>query len=132
MAESFNHFPQISEELDTVLSQIVRKTALDVQAHAASQAPVDTGFLRNSIYTVTSEGSTYGGAGSPPGDATLLPQVPGPSDKTTAYVAVGASYGAFVNYGTRHMAARPFWEPAVDAVRPSFEAALETVESQLR
>lgn len=128
----FNHFGQVSEELDILLSQIVRKAAFDVQAQAASNAAVDTGFLRNSIYTVTTEGSTYGRAGSAPGDATLLPEVPGPGDKHTAYVAVGASYGAYVNYGTRYQPAQPFWEPAIDAVVPSLNAALEAIESQLR
>lgn len=132
MAEGFNHFPQISDQLDTVLDQVVRKTAFDVQAQAASRAPVDTGFLRNSVYTVTSAGSTYGQGGSPPGDASLLPEVAGPSDKYSASVAVGASYGAFVNYGTRYMSAQPFWEPAIDAVRPSFESAVDKIASLMQ
>lgn len=131
MGVVFNHFGDIANNLKPVLSQIVRKTAFDLQATAASNAPVDTGFLRNSIYTVTSQDSTYGGAGSPPGDSYLLPEVDTPPDDLTAYVAVGANYGVYVNYGTRYMTAQPFWEPAIDAVTPEFEAALSAIESKL-
>lgn len=126
----FNHFPQIADQLDKALSQAVRKTAFDLQAAAASNAPVDTGYLRNSIYVKTSQDSTYSG-----GDKDL-PEVESPPDDKTAYVAVGAYYGVYVNYGhhTRSgsfVPAQPFWEPAVDATQASFEAALSAIESQL-
>lgn len=34
----------------------------------------------------------------------------------------GASYSAHVNYGTTKQAAQPFWEPAIEEVRPKFTA----------
>lgn len=131
MTTGFNRFPEIAERFGPALAQVVKKTALDVQALAASNAPVDTGFLRNSIYTVTSQGSTYGDAGSPPGDSYLLPEVGAPSDEYTAYVAAGANYAAYVNYGTRFMVAQPFWEPAIDAGQAALEAAMSKFESML-
>lgn len=127
----FNHFGNIANNLKPVLSRIVRKTAFDLQAMAASNAPVDTGFLRSSIYVKTSQDSTYGGAGSPPGDSYLLPEVDTPPDDLTAYVAVGANYGAYQEYGTRFQPGTPFLAPAIDAIQPSFEAALGAIESQL-
>ena len=38
-----------------------------------------------------------------------------------------APYAAFVNYGTRKMAPRPFAEPAVEMVKPKLEAAVRAV-----
>ena len=133
----FNHFPQIGSQLYDALGKVVRKTAFDIRAAAANNAPVDTGFLRNSIYFKTVSESSYGaGGGAPTKDAYLLPEVKTPSDSMTAYAAVGANYAAYVNYGhhTRsgsYVPAQPFWEPAIDAVQPSFEAALGAIESQL-
>lgn len=132
----FNRFPQIADNLKPVLSKVVRKTAFDLQAMAAANSPTDTGFLKSSIYVKTSQDSTYGEAGSPPGDSYLLPEVEEPPDELTAYVAVGANYGIFVELGhhTRsgsYVPAQPYLAPAVDAVQPSFEAALGAIESQL-
>lgn len=130
--ESFNHFPQIAEAFKPAIQQVVKKAAFDVQAAAQSNAPVDTGFLRNSIYVKTSDSSTYGqGAGSPPKDSYLLPEGEVPDD-TTAYIAVGANYGIYPELGTRFMPAQPYLAPAVEQVRPKFEAAASALESAIR
>lgn len=120
---TFNKLPAISAELQRVVSQIVRKAAFDIEAAAKAQAPVDTGALKNSIYTVTSDSSDYSG-----GD---MPQVDTPANDHTAYVAVGMSYGIYQEYGTSHMPAQPYMTPAVEGVRPSFIAAMSAVESKL-
>ena len=159
MAESFNHFSKIADSLEPTFSKIIRKTAFDIQAKAAQKAPVDTGFLRNSIYVVTAGTSTYGRGVQKAGklkankqgvitrkrlqahvrrldrqraqEAMLLQEMPPPPDKLTAYVAVGASYGIFLEFGTRRQPAKPYFWQSVDEVRPSFEAALSAVESKL-
>lgn len=129
----FNKFGAIADALPGVLSQIVRKAAFDVQAQAQVNAPVDTGFLKNSIYTVTSESSSYSSVSSPTKkDSSVLPEVEKPEDDQTAYVAVGANYGLFVEVGTRHTPAHPYLSPAVETVRPAFEDALSKVEDKLR
>ncbi len=126
--ESFNHFGNIADALPHVLGQVVRKTAFDcagnIQGFIRSNGQVDTGFMLNSVYTVTDEGSTYAGG------ADALPEVSG-ADLTTAYVAVAASYAIFQNYGTRYMPGRPFFEPGVEKTRPEFEAALSKIEAKL-
>ena len=159
MPSNFNHFPQISEQLHKAVSKVVKKVAFDLQSEAASLAPVDTGFLRNSIYTVTSDKSTYGGGVQKAGsirankrgtysglsaqrylgrvarqkaqEAMLLSEVAGPPNEWTAYVAVGASYGIYLEFGTRHMPAKPYFFPAVETARGSFESAIGAIESEL-
>jgi HK97 gp10 family phage protein len=126
-----NRFPELAAKLRPAMSQIVRKVAFDIEANAAADAPVDTGFLKSSIYTVTSKSSDYGNAGSPPGDSSLLQEVEAPGDDLTAYVAVGANYGIYVEYGTRYMAAQPYFIPAVEAGSAAFEQVASQLESLL-
>lgn len=125
MANIYNNFGKIADAIRPACAKVVKKVAFDIQAHAQANAPVDTGFLRNSIYTVTSEGSTYQGG------AKALPEIPHPPDELTAYAAVGAEYGAYVEYGTRYMAGQPFWEPAVESVRPGFDAAMSAIKDAM-
>lgn len=123
----FNHFDQIAEQFHTAMSQVVKKTAFDLQANAQTLAPVDTGNLRSSIYTKTSDGDQYPGGGSA---APIDNQVPGVDDMT-AYVAVGAQYGIYLEMGTTRMPAHPYLAPAAEAVRPAFEAAMGAIESKM-
>jgi HK97 gp10 family phage protein len=60
-----------------------------LEGYAKAQAPVDTGFLRSSIQSER-------------------------LDDDTARVFVGAEYGAYLEYGTSRMAARPYMRPAAD------------------
>lgn len=95
----FNRFPEIRRGMDAQVGRVVAKAAKDVEGHAKSRAPVDTGFLRNSIQ----------------------------ADRKTEHhweVTVGAHYGIYLEYGTRHMTARPYFEPAIERVRPGFLAAM--------
>lgn len=125
----FNHFPIIANLLDKFLVQAVKTTAFKLQVNIKAQiqanGQIDTGFMFDSVYTVTSDGSTYiGGEHS-------LPEVEAPPDDKTAYVAVGALYGVYQNYGTRYLPPRPFFEPAIDATEPEFGVTLSSAESYL-
>jgi HK97 gp10 family phage protein len=139
---SFNKFSQIADAIGPFLSLVVRKTAFDIQAGYQANAPVDTGFMKNSCYVVTSDSSNYGSEADPKVKITkkgtpykdpphLLPPVDAPEDDFTAYVAVAANYAIYVEMGTRYMAAQPAFFPAVDAVTPSFEAALSALGDYL-
>lgn len=127
----FNHFGDIANVLTGAASQVVRKTAFDIQAGYQARAARDTGFMANSAYVVTSQDSNYGG-GSPPKGATLLPEVARPDSDQTAYVAVGASYAIYVELGTRFQPAQPAFFPSVEAARPGFEAAVAAIEDQMK
>src|SRR5258708_22182133 len=128
----FNKFPEIAAKWPVILHNVVVQTTEIVQQLAVDNAPVRTGFMASNIYTVTSEGSTYGQGQSPPtDDVYLLPPGPGVSDKFTGYVGCAANYSVFVEMGTRFMSAQPFFYPAVEEGRSRFEAALAAMWSFL-
>lgn len=134
----YDHLPELTEELERLVSEAVRKAAFDIQAHAQAQVKVVTGFLKSSIYTVAKGGTTYtyadasSAAAAINPDAELLPEVEAPSDDTTAYVAVGADYGLYVEMGTSKMAAQPYLIPAAEFVRPVFLARMAELETALK
>lgn len=129
---TFNHFGDIAALIPQATSQVVRKTAFDIQAGYQATAARDTGFMANSAYVVTSAESNYGqGTGSPAKGASLLPEVAGPTDDQTAYVAVGANYAIDQELGTRFMPAQPAFFPAVEAARPGFEAAIGAIKQRM-
>jgi len=97
-----SNYGKVKRRMRGRAAQFVAKAALDIEAHAKALAPVDTGLLRNSIQAI---------------------QV----SQLHWRVVVSAEYGVYVEFGTRHMAAQPFLLPAVNAVRPSFLAAMRTV-----
>ena len=82
---------------------VVRKTAADIEASGKRNAPVDTGHLRGSIGMTISMGGM------------------------SAEIGPTASYGAYVEFGTRRMAPHAYMGPALDIVGPSFAAAMEEI-----
>lgn len=135
--EEFDHWDQISTRIDKAVNRLVRKTAFDIEHDAKSWAPVDTGFLKASIYARTENISHDAAAfravvrkrkGLPGED--LFPEVPQP-DHNEAYVAVGATYGLYVEYGTVFMAAHPFMTPAVEAGRMGYSESLRLLFERL-
>lgn len=99
---------RLLRELPRESDQVVRKAAFDIEAKAKQKAPVDTGFLRNSIAMV----DTDAGDGQ-------------------AEVVVGADYGTYVEFGTSSREAQPYMTPAVEAVRPQFEKGLAALVKRL-
>lgn len=99
---AMNKLPKIAASMRTKADLIVTKTALDLEAQWKTRVPVDTGTLKNSVQA-TRVGHAHW------------------------RVLVGAHYGIYVNYGTRFMAARPFYEPGIAAVRPQFMAAMKAI-----
>lgn len=127
----YDLLPEIAEKLDKVLTDAVNKAAFDIQARAQATVVVGpTGFLKNSIYTVVGEGNNehpYSGIQEPQEGQEALPEIEKPKTHEAA-VAVAANYGAFVEFGTVHMSARPYLTPAAEFVRPQFIHALEKME----
>jgi hypothetical protein len=140
----FNHFGLIASRVGPACKKIVKTTAKDINDMAKINVPVDTGFLHESIYMVTADGSTYGQGKATvqftkSGNVTkrtrknvykatrqeLLPEVADGVDDYNALVGVGATYGIYVEMGTRHMVAEPYFYPAVDWARGYFMHALD-------
>lgn len=97
-----NRFPRIIADMNRNADMLVRKAAMDIEAHAKMRAPVDTGILRASIQA-----------------AAVAPR--------HWRVTVGADYGIYLEYGTRFMAPQPYFQPAIDQVWPSFQSAMRGV-----
>jgi HK97 gp10 family phage protein len=129
--------PQVSRETRRLLGLVVRKAAFDVEAAAKAKAPVDTGNLRASIAVMpTGElsaevrvGAEYGaaveygtGVRTVDPDAPHQPIVIRPKHKK-ALSWPGAEHpvAQVVQLG---QPPRPYLTPAVEEVRPGFEAAV--------
>lgn len=78
----------------------IAKAAADIEAQAKARAPVDTGLLRSSI------------------------NQPPTGDSMRRVVESPVNYSVYQEYGTSKMPAQPYMTPAVELVRPSFEAAM--------
>ena len=104
---SFNHFAEIGARLVAACIAIDQKTAQDVVEIAQGNAPVRTGFLRDSIHTEPGE------------------------DEFTTNVVAGAYYSIFVELGTRFMAAEPFLFPAVEQGGGIFESNFSELEGMI-
>jgi len=110
------------------VSKVVRRTAFKIEESAKVAAPVDLGFLRNSIYTATfsksnySENTAKARAKNPKGKLNDEERSPG---DLTAIVAVAAEYGPCVEFGTRYQRAQPYFLPAIEQARRYFDDELE-------
>lgn len=129
MAGEFNHFEQVLDAIVPACKDAVTKTAKagkrNVQGHIQGNGQVRTGFMLNSVYVETPEGSDYTGGQH------AFDSVGAPPDKTTAYFAVAADYSPYQNYGTRFIPPRPFWEPGVDDTAKDYEQALGEAMRQI-
>jgi phage gpG-like protein len=135
--EDFNNWSKLAETFDTAQSQAVRKCAFDWLANAQAQIrannQIDTGFMWNSGYVRTWDESTYSQASAPlKKGQTKLEEVERPANNKEAYVAFGASYAWYQNYGTSRIPARPFLEPSKARTQASFDEALRRIDDKLR
>jgi HK97 gp10 family phage protein len=138
-----NHFPKALRRLQPAMAKAVAVIAAEVQAEASQNAPIDTGFLRNSIRM-----QLFGQDGSPAAypsgpvysrarkkmvtikPVSIEPYQP-PRHELEAIVAVGAHYGIYVELGTDRMGAQPYLLPAVEAVRPKVQKIVEHYLNQM-
>lgn len=98
----FNHLPTLAGELRKRAGLVIAKTAFDIEGLAKNTVVVDTGNLKNSIR------------------AKKLSDV-------LWVVEVGAEYGLYIEYGTVHMPARPYLNPAAHKCFPPFAQAMQYI-----
>lgn len=99
---TFNGWPAIQANMLMGAEAVTAKAAMDMEAGMKVRAPVDTGFLMNSIQA----------------------RKVGPAHWR---VTVGAEYGLYLEYGTRHNRAQPFFFPTIAEVSPAFLAAMRRI-----
>lgn len=100
----FNNFPRVRANMLATAEKATAKAALDMEAGMKTRTPVDTGFLRSSI-----QARQVG--------------------RAHWRVTVGAEYGVYVEYGTRHNRAQPFFFPTIAEVGPVFMSAMRRIAS---
>lgn len=103
-----NRLPEISAAIRPAVVAEVKRATFDVEARSKALVPVKTGTLRRSIHSVFENGGLTG--------------IVGPS----------VLYGKFVEFGTRHMGARPYMRPAAEQGLPKFAAAVKRALAGLR
>ena len=129
----FNYLPLVPERVQKAAEEAVKKAAFDIAAIAMASHPFqnDTGFAESSIYVEVHSGENkypYSAIEPPskPG-AELLPEIDHPSSRTIAYVAWGANYGIYLEFGTAHMGAYPTLGPAAEIVKPELEKGVKAM-----
>lgn len=102
MADRFRAAP---EKAVGMVRTATTKAVLDTQRIARERAPVDTGYLRASIFTREgAQGATWWGE-----------------------VGVGADYAYWVENGTSTQRPQPYMRPAHEQVRPVFVQMIEQI-----
>lgn len=107
----FNHIAEAMKAIEDGIKKAIRDAATEGVKLAQDNAAVDTGYMRDHVYEVTSAGSTYQEG------PLCLPEVEKPEKDTEALIASGASYSVYVEYGTHKMGSQPFMTPMSEALR---------------
>lgn len=107
MSITFNRFPEIAKRVPELASEVVRKSAFDLEANAKSIVPVRTGRLKNSITTEM-------------------------VNKFEAHIAPHTDYAEIVEYGGHNRAPRPYMRPSIEKVRPEFIDACKKILEELK
>jgi hypothetical protein len=101
----YNRFPKLAVELPVMSREECRATAQEVVDIARDLVPVLTGALQGTIKVNAVANGYTASAGDPP-------------------LVV---YAPFVEYGTRFMAAEPYFTPAVEAAAPDFQRRMGSI-----
>ncbi len=129
----FNRWAELAGKLKPACQKGVKEAAYAMKDNIQSGAPVGQGegtyhggFMRDNVYVSTFDESTYGQGMEPPTDDVYrLPEIK-PEDDMTAIVGAAADYSEWVNGGTRHMPANPFFDQGVEQTRGEFEPIMTT------
>lgn len=107
--------------------QAVQQAAFDLEAQL--KASILTGRKTGRVYRVRRGLHRASAPGEAPASntGTLAASIGPPRFENgglTAIIGVGAAYGELLEVGTSNIAPRPFAEPAIDAITPALETAL--------
>lgn len=91
--------PHATPEVLALANVAMEKIVRDIEGRAKLKAPIDTGYLKNSITSSRTGPSSW-------------------------RVEAGAEYAAHVEYGTRYAHAQPYLRPALDEIRAQLAGGL--------
>ncbi len=94
-----SRIPEIIVAINADTSRVVQRAGFRIEREAKKRARVKTGYMRGQIRWI-------------------------PFDRFSGEVIGGASYTIYNEYGTVHMSAQPMFIPAIEAVRPIFDAEM--------
>lgn len=131
---------RLIRDMPTRTRKAVDENAVAIRDLAQATAPRDTGSLAVSLYVSNGEDSDYGTAAAAAAarnpDAVIVPEARpefvlslfgSGSPGFAAVVGSAVEHGLFVEYGTVHMAPRPFLTQAVEAIREQFIGDMSNV-----
>jgi len=101
---------EMVKEMPERAEEVVKKVALRAEGHMKQRAAVDTGAMKNSIYTVTNKYSRFPGVQLMGKTLTPHPNPP----PMTAYVGPSVDYAIYVEFGTHKITAQPFVIPGLE------------------
>lgn len=102
-AEKFiQNIEKKSQQVQQDVGKIVQETASNIEIKAKKKAPYDTGFMIQEIYSKK-------------------------INDTAAEAGAKAPYSLWVDKGTRHQEAQPFFTPAVESERAQFKKKIKKV-----
>lgn len=121
------HLESKQEGVKKNLTQAITNACLRIEA-TAKKSMAKT--QRSDIGRVVTKGGkkhfpSVPGAPPAPDTGTLMRSITHKVDVTEGVVGSNIDYGRDLEYGTSRTLARPWLRPAVEAVRPSFEADLK-------
>ena len=132
--------PQVPAQYAQKAATAIRKAALDMEARVKkniAEVPhfengqtvglgaIRTGAMRASVWTLTGsslQNNTPGGARAAARSGAIT------GTTIRAFVGVGVKYAPYVEYGTKRMKARPFFEPAYKDTKKALVGYLKTLK----
>lgn len=93
--ELAKYLGDMPRELNKALSVVIRRSAFLIQRFSKKRTPVDTGYLRNSIFVI--------------------------KDTLGAIISTNTDYAVYVHEGTRYVRSRPFMRWGVDDASKDIE-----------
>ena len=113
----------MSDEIRANVSRAVIGTALEIQGEAKER--VQRGSKTGRVYKLSNPTRTHQASAPGQAPATDLGRLVNSitfdqRGQLSAVVDANALYAAYLEYGTRHIAPRPFFRPAAEAKRQTF------------
>lgn len=115
-----DHFTDAEQTIHDAIVSALPDAADAFIRQAQSAVPVDTGSLQQGFYQVSGQNDTYGDAVSAAQAVNptvhILDECDPPESDTIAHVGNVTEHSVYIEFGTAHMAAQPYFYSTADQV----------------